>query len=289
MQRWARIGVLLAVGSVLAGCKSADPAKQIIFLDGAGHAGAGLAVKRGLNRAGYDGNFDTLRWQSGLLWGVDHLLAARSQRNARKLVREIVDHRRRYPEGFLAVMGLSAGSSVVVSALSQLPPGMQVDSVVLFQSSVSATRNLAPTMRGVRGKLYATCSKSDAILSTLLATSDGGPLPPAGKIGFRVPLGLTPEQRRPYLRVVNLPWRPKYRKLGWRGGHLTATSARFVERVIAPRVLAPLDESPANGNANPPPVRPTRVDRRVRSHHQPFQPTRSGGGSGIEFGAYGTR
>jgi hypothetical protein len=86
--------------------------------------------------------------------------------------------------------------------------------------------------------------------------------------------------------VVNLPWRPKYRKLGWRGGHLTATSARFVERVIAPRVLAPLDESPANGNANPPPVRPTRVDRRVRSHHQPFEPTRSGGGSGIEFGAF---
>ncbi|HRX85717.1 MAG TPA: hypothetical protein P5572_11930, partial [Phycisphaerae bacterium] len=156
------------------------------------------------------------------------------------IVRDAAE-RRRHPQGYLGVMGLSAGTAVVVSALELLPNDVQVDYVVLFEPSISATRNLAPAMRHVRGKLYATCSANDGILGTLLATADGGPLPPAGKIGFRVPLGLPAGQRPPYARVVNLPWRSKYRRMGWNGGHVSSTTSKFVELVIAPRMLQPLE------------------------------------------------
>ena len=237
MRKSLLVGWVLASTWILCGCRAADPSHRVVFLDGAGHLGAGAAVKRGLRAAGFEGEFTTFHWQSGLLWGVDHLLAARSEHTARVLAREIELHRRRYPDGYLALMGLSAGSSVVLSALEHLPEGVQVDAVVLFQPSVSATHNLALAMRGVREKLYATCSRSDAILAGLLATSDGGPLPAAGKIGFRVPLGLPTTQRQPYVRVVNLPWRSKYTQYGWGGGHVTSTSAKFVEQVIAPRIL----------------------------------------------------
>ncbi|MCB9850966.1 MAG: hypothetical protein H6817_09720 [Phycisphaerales bacterium] len=227
----------IAITYFATGCASPNPTQRVIFLDGAGHLGAGRSVKSGLRGAGYRGEFKVFHWQSGLLWGVDHLIAARNQHVAQKLADQIEIQRRKYPEGFLSVMGLSAGTGVVLNALALLPDDIDVDSVALFQPSVSATHNLAPAMRHVRGKLYATCSGSDAILGTLLATADGGPLPPAGKIGFRVPLGLPKQDRIPYARVVNLPWRKKYRSYGWGGGHVSSTRSKFVKNVIAPRVL----------------------------------------------------
>lgn len=238
MSKIGIVALLCALGGFAGGCSQADPRDRVIFLDGAGHLGAGGSVKRGLRAAGYHGEFDVYHWQSGLLWGVDHLVAARSTQRAQELADELALQRRRYPSGYLGVMGLSAGTAVVVTALELLPDDIQVDNVVLFQPSISATRNLAPAMRHVRGKLYATCSPTDAILGTLMATADGGPLPPAGKTGFRVPLGLPASQRTPYARVVNLPWRSKYQRMGWGGGHVSSTSAEFVEHVIAPRALA---------------------------------------------------
>lgn len=239
MRSLLSFGCMLSSILAAGGCSAGDPAQRVIFLDGAGHLGAGMSVERGLRAAGYEGEFKVFHWQSGLLWGVDHLVAARSEATAQKLADEITLHRRQFPQGFLAVMGLSAGTNVLLSALELLPEGVQVNHVVLFQPSVSSLRNLAPAMRGVRGRLYATCSPSDMILTGLLTTSDGGPLPAAGKVGFRVPLGLPAAQRQPYVRVVNLPWSSKYSRYGWGGGHVSSTSAAFVRHVVAPRLLQP--------------------------------------------------
>lgn len=227
----------LAVAVLFPGCKGPDPSQRIVFLDGAGHFGAGGSVKRGLRSAGYEGEFATFRWQSGLLWGVDHLFAANSDGPARKLVGEIELHRRQHPNGYFALMGLSSASAVILNALEQLPDDIDVDAVVLFQPSVSATRNLAPAVTHVRGNLYATCSQYDGIIGALLATADGGSLPAAGKTGFRVPLTLPASQRQPYTRVVNLPWQKKYRRWGWGGGHVSSTRSSFVKNVIAPHIL----------------------------------------------------
>lgn len=240
------IAALLAPAVALSGgCGSTVRSPLVIFLDGAGHYTAGGSVKSGLREAGYKGAFETFVWSSFLLWGADHFVAARSSLKAEALADRITRARRAHPKGRIHVMGLSAGTALVVSALERLPEDVEVDTVVLFASSVSAERNLIPALRHVRGRLYATCSRHDLILATLPVNADGGSGPPAGRSGFRMPHGLMPSQRAPYAKVVNLPWSPEYVAYGWQGGHVASTSSDFVRCVIAPRILSsqpfPLD------------------------------------------------
>ena len=63
---------------------------------------------------------------------------------------------------------------------------------------------------------------------------------PAGRVGFKPPSDLTAEKRKLYHKVVNLPWRPGYVAYGWDGGHVSVTSASFIEVVIAPRIMEDL-------------------------------------------------
>ena len=219
------------------GCANRDHSQKIVFLDGAGHFGAGLSVKIGLRNAGYNGEFKAFPWTSGLGWGADHLLAAKSSHKAAKLARKITEFRKKHPQGYISIMSLSAGSAVLLSALECLPDNVQVDYVVLFQPSVSDKRNLAPALEHIKGKLYTTCSRSDAILAALPITADGKPAPAAGRTGFRIPANLQAKEKTEYEKVVILPWQPKYRKDGWGGGHVSSTKPGFVKRVIAPRIL----------------------------------------------------
>ena len=228
---------LIALTICLAGCADVDPSQRVIFLDGAGHFGAATSVKHGLRGAGYKGEVRGFVWTSGLLWGADHVLATHSPFSARRLAGQIEDFRESYPDGQLMVMALSAGSAVAVNALERLSEDVMVDDVVFFQPSISATHDLSPALRHVTHRLYATCSRRDAILAGLLVNADGKPGPPAGRNGFRVPLGLSKAQRNEYRKVVNLPWLSKYKRHGWNGGHVASTRSRFVENVIAPRVL----------------------------------------------------
>ncbi len=221
------------------GCAQVDPEKRVVFLDGAGYFGGGPSVSRGLRMAGYDGEFRGFVWTSFLLWGADHLIAARSDLNANNLSGYIQRYYRDHPDGTLTVMGLSAGCSVILNALERLPDGCEVANVVLFQPSVSASRNLVPALGHIRGKLYATCSRKDALLAALGVNADGEPGPPAGRSGFRIASGLSAKQRRVYTKVVNLPWRSQYKKYGWNGGHVGSTNRKFVKHMIASRIMEP--------------------------------------------------
>lgn len=239
-RRWSRLGVgLLLAPAILigtGGCASEPTAAKVIFLDGAGHFGAGSSVQSGLRKAGYRGGFEEFVWTSFLLWGADHLFAARSGENAERLARQITEFRQAEPEGYLTVMSLSAGSSVALSALERLPDDVQVDYLVLFQPSVSSKRNLAPALRHVKRRLYATASQRDAILATMLVTADGRAETPAGRYGFQCPPGVSRAERAQYSKVRNLRWHSKYDQLGWDGGHTSSTDSKFVKYVIAPRM-----------------------------------------------------
>jgi pimeloyl-ACP methyl ester carboxylesterase len=217
----------------------------VIFLDGAGNLTAGGSVRRGLEHAGYDGTFQTFVWTSFLGWGADHFLVTKSSIHAEELAERIARIRERDPGGQISLMGLSAGTAVVLNALEELPPGVQVDKVVLFSSSVSANRNLSPALDHVRGAMYATTSRNDLILSSLVVTADGRNTSAAGRTGFRIPSGLSSRDRDNYRKVVHLNWKPGYVAFGWDGGHVSATNSEFVRAVIAPRIMSdeqfPLD------------------------------------------------
>jgi pimeloyl-ACP methyl ester carboxylesterase len=248
-EAWARraVSVCLVMVIVFAGtgCGSGMRSPKVIFLDGAGYYGSHFSVRRGLERAGYIGGFERFAWSSWLGPGADHLVAARSLAKAHRLRDHIVDERHSYPHGKIYLMGLSAGTAVILGALADLPRGIDVDGVVLFSSSVSSRRNLVPALKHIRGRLYATCSTRDAILSALPVNADDGMGRPVGLRGFLLPTGLGREEEALYAKVVNIPWQPSYVGFGWHGGHVQATTASFVENVIAPRVMSaepyPLD------------------------------------------------
>lgn len=220
---------------------------MVFYCDGAGWYTSAGSSKAGLRAAGYQGRFKVFGWSSLLGPGPDHLITARSKTVARDLSRRIERVRKVDAEGPIHLMGLSAGTAVILSALEQLAEGVQVDYVVLFAPSVSADRNLRRAMAHVRHRLYATSSPRDGILMTLAINADGKGGPPAGRTGFRLPRGADPATRRAYDRVVNLPWRPAYVAYHWHGGHTGATRSKFVEAVIAPRIMDsrphPLDRS----------------------------------------------
>lgn len=234
-----RIGLATAGVATLAGCaggRIAGPGPAVIFLDGSGWAGSASRVASGLQAAGFRGGVESFPWTAALGPVPDHFIVAHKHARAEKLAARIAERRRQYPKDELHLMGLSAGAAVAVFALEKLPPGVTVDNVVLFEPSISGDYDLSAAMERVRGFLYATSSPHDGVLAGVRLNADGGAGQPAGLYGLRIPSDV--RRYESYARVVNLPWRPPYAKLGWNGSHTGVTNSRFVRDVIAPRVLS---------------------------------------------------
>lgn len=240
-------GSVLLFSFWVGGCAENTRGPVVFYLDGAGWYGSAGSVESGLRKAGYTGEFQRFSWSSFLGPATDHLLAANSTLNAQRLANRIEEARSAHPDAPINVMGLSAGSSVILLALQQLKEGVQVDNVVLFSPSVSSEHNLMKAMRHVKRNLYATTSPHDSILGALPVNADGKGGPPAGRAGFRFPRGAGRETTAAYQRVINVPWQPSYSGYGWSGSHVSVTDREFVAGVIAPRILTtepyPLDRS----------------------------------------------
>ena len=223
---------------------------RVIYLDGAGWYSGDGPVRAGLRRAGFNGPVDRFGWSAMLGPLPDHLMAGKGHPAVPQLARRITRLRRANPDGKIVLMGLSAGTSLVVSALEELADEVSVDHVVLLSPSISSRHDLSDALRHVRRRLYATHSPHDGLLAGVLSAGlESGR--PAGQIGFKIPKDLDDERRKLYSKVVNLPWRPGYAAYGWDGGHVSVTSAEFVRVVIAPRILDdlghPLDRPMGGG------------------------------------------
>ena len=252
---WLRacfIGFFVMAGG-LGGCAEKVRGPVVFYLDGAGWYASAGSVETGLRKAGYKGAFQRFSWSAFLGPAHDHLINAKSGLLAGQLARRIEQARAENPYAPINVMGLSAGTSLVLLALEKLDEDVKVDNVVLFSSSVSCEHNLGKAMRHVKRNLYATTSPHDPILTTLPVNADGKSGAPAGRGGFRLPRGVTRETLCAYQRVINLPWQPSYLGFGWNGNHTSVTGSEFVAAVIAPRILKPepfpLDRSIAAGYA----------------------------------------
>jgi hypothetical protein len=230
----AALMLLLCLGCTPDVPKTKGP--LVIVLDGAGWSGSASRIRDGLRAAGFEGRVQSFPWTTLLGPGPDHLLVKHKRRRAADLAKFIHTRRLYRPDDPIHLMGLSAGTAVVVFALEALPRGTTVDNVILFAPSIAATYDLSDAMAHVRGYLYATSSSADALLEGVGVAADGSIAEPAGIHGFRIPARIKCYDC--YTRVVNLPWRAAYADLGWRGGHTGATSEEFVRDVIAPRVLS---------------------------------------------------
>ncbi len=237
----------LALMPAAAGCSEPKGGAIIYYCEGAGWYSSSGSVKAGLRSAGYDGRFETFSWSAYLGPAHDHFVNARSKMVARRLSRKIEKARAQDPDSPIHVIGLSAGTAVVLSAIEQLSEGVRVDHVILFSPSVSARHDLTTALQHVRGRLYATNSPNDGLLAALVVNADGLGGPPAGRAGFRIPAKATEATRAAYRRVINLPWHPSYVAYDCDGGHTSVTRSKYVKAVIGPRILQtgayPLDRS----------------------------------------------
>ena len=244
------LGAILA--ALLAGCASDMSTPRVIFLDGAGWYTGDGPVRAGLRQGGFAGPVERFGWASGLGPLHDHLVVGPSHPRTRALAERITRLRQANPNGKIVVMGLSAGSRVVVCGLEKLPPAVAVDHVVLLSPSISSRHDLSEALRHVKGRLYFTTSTQDGILATACSAGMAGGRP-AGQAGFVQPNDQNLETKDLYRKVVPLPWRPDYLPYGWDGGHVSATSSDFIRVVIAPRIIDdlphPLDQPLVSADA----------------------------------------
>jgi hypothetical protein len=246
--------------TAVAGCQSTSPDRQarmprgyIYYCDGAG--GGGLmnwsgGLRKGLIEGGYPGAGEIFRWNTGLGVVADQDASVEYKRGkARKMAQEATAYTRQYPGAPVTFIGLSAGTSIVVFALEEMPAGTRVDDAVLCGASISSTYNLTRALENLEDKLYVFTSQNDEVLGFLVpiaGTADraGGDVPSAGLRGFRMPRPASPETRQQYAKVVTIPWRPEFARLGYRGGHTDVLNSRFVAAYIAPRLMKRVGKTP---------------------------------------------
>ena len=216
---------------------------KVYYLDGAGNLGYGQdTVPKALRMVGYRGDIEIFAWTTYTGPIGDQMIRIVARKRGEEMTKKILDYRRRYPNTPVYIIGLSAGTGVGVWAVENLPPEIKVDTMVLLSSSLSTNYNMTECLRRVKNKVYVLSSPHDMILKSFIhvtGTIDGSYLSqPAGRVG------MYPAQDAPRLQVelykeklVNIPWRPSFERLGNDGGHTASTSLPFLKYYICPKLL----------------------------------------------------
>jgi hypothetical protein len=232
-----RFIVICAALALLSGCT--DPREEFgktYYLDGAGNWGFGVStVPAGLASAGYAGHVELFIWTTSFLPAIDQVNILGNKLRSGGLSRKIRDYARRHPEQEVNLIALSAGTGIAVWAIENLPQGQQVDNLVLLGSSLSHNYDMSKALKHIKGKVYVYHSGHDEILTSavrVLGTVDGKHEDSAGLVGLHPPKGDEG-------KIVNIAWSQKFEKYGWTGSHTDSTNRRFIQHVVAPRILAP--------------------------------------------------
>jgi pimeloyl-ACP methyl ester carboxylesterase len=218
---------------------------RIYYVGGAGTFGnvGMIDVPKGLRRAGWRGSVEVFRWQSTVGGTLrDQIDRERNEDQGRYLAREIVNYARRFPDRPISIVALSAGTGVTTWALEKLPDEVNVENVVFLASSLSRSYSLSAALRHVNGTLYNFYSPDDPVLRyavPITGSVDGGlelgNPGVAGLLGFELP-NQANERARTFFdaHVQNMPYRRQYSQYGYHGRHTDATSAEFIQYVVAP-------------------------------------------------------
>jgi len=259
-RQWGQLVVAVAIVVANAGCVSLGglrldlsqptvdhtPRHVIFFLDGAGGGGpiidCGPVVEEGLRQGGFTGEFRSFRWHTGFGAVADEISSMAYKRGkARKLARQISDLRANNPTGRIDVVSASAGTSVAVFALEELPDNVAVDHLVMLSSALSARYDLTWAMKHVRDRAFTFSSDGDELLRALIpvlgsADREYVGTAVAGLIGFAMPEKPSGDTHYHYSRLERIEWSSDMIDFDHRGGHTDYKNARFIANVIAPRL-----------------------------------------------------
>ena len=217
------------------------------YAPGAGNFDFGdVGIREGLDAAGYQGQVASVLWTVSFNPAIDQRLG-NARLGGMKLAGWIEEYADRYPGRPINLIGLSAGTGVVIWALEELKEGYSVDNVVLLGSSLWYRYDVRKALRRLKGTIYNYYSPNDTILAgpmKLFGTIDGrfgedG----AGAVGLRPSRGAE--------RVVNIRWEPAFKQYGNYGNHTDGTRAPFVRAYVSKHIIlgdaarAPLGETSA--------------------------------------------
>jgi len=226
----------------------------VVILDGAGDVTmAPQQIAWGLHSGGVRDAIEVFAWSDAHNVLADQTNLERNRQVAGKLTDRVLRYMSEHPDRPVHLIGLSAGTGIVIFAVEQLPPGQKVDGVCLLASSLSSTYDLSPALRHVRNEITNFSSMADVgVLGVgvgVAGTVDRGNGVAAGLGGFKVPDGASADVQQLYsAKVVEMPWNPTYLIYGHAGDHLGASSSGFVKKFMAPIVL---DAQRRRGGARP--------------------------------------
>jgi pimeloyl-ACP methyl ester carboxylesterase len=229
----------------------AEPCGAVVFVaDGAGNFQASSEALRKAVRKDRPGvQVVTFEWSHG--YGrilADQLSFRYAQAQGQRLAAEVQAFAHDHPGVPIYLMGHSAGATVVLSALENLPPGV-VERALLLSPSVSARYDVRPALASVNQGVHVYYSQHDyyylGLATHFLGTADRRFFQPAsGRVGFHVNVA-DPEF---FGKLHQRPWQPGDSVTGNLGGHFGNYQPEFLRANVLPLIQPVL----ASGGRKPP-------------------------------------
>ena len=216
------------------------PGGAVVFVaDGAGNfQAASDALRKAVALDHAHIEVVTFPWSHGYCRILSDQLGFRhAQAQGKRLALEVEAFARQHPHVPIYLVGHSAGATVVLSALENLPPGL-VERAMLLSPSISSRYDVRPALNAVSHGLHVYYSEHDfyylGLATHLIGTADRHFFQSAsGRVGFQVDddmvVGLKLHQR---------PWQPGDQATGNLGGHFGNYQPQFVRKAVLPLIVA---------------------------------------------------
>jgi hypothetical protein len=230
------------------------PAKAwLLHLPGiGGEHSVDRAMVRGLHDGGWPGSTEIYDWTENDP-GINALQAKQRNIGEAKIVADqLLAEMRQDPSVEITLTSHSGGTGIAVWALEKLPPGKQIQTLVLLASALSPGYDLSQALTHVRGHAYVFYSEHDQVVlgvgTSMFGTIDGVKGVAAGLNGFTRPAAV---DAKAYGKLVQVGYDNRWMALANIGTHIGCMSRPFSEKILAPMVIADLGPNgPATRPAN---------------------------------------
>jgi len=201
-------------------------------------------VRKGIKDSGRQIEFREFIWQTGLGALADQTSSVSFKRSkAEKLAQAIIAYKNEYPERPVSLIGLSAGTLIVIYALETLPEDCAVDHVILLGSSIDANYDISSALLRVKDNMVVFTSAKDEILTVFVPMTGSADRKYVGTdlvgiCGFHQPGMMDEVKQNLYKKVRTIAWQPIFAEVGDNGGHTDKTNPQFVTRYLVPIISA---------------------------------------------------